>query len=422
MLVSAEVLSSLLDVIYKTALCPHHWPKFMETFKAACVADRTFFVSIDSIHARRKPLSEVRQRQKPVSERAGSPSGVPPGGLTCVTDADTFKGARQSIMASEKGRNQRLFDELTGPRESACQCDASLTFGDASLDGYVPTAHPAGCGEGGVADIKEMMPILVPHVQRAMWLHYTVSGLRQRNDDMLSSLETFGLALIGVDPTGRVVWLTEAARALLASGNGIRIANNKLFVSMTTERARFDELIHRASGAGSGYGVSQAVRRTGNAAPPDTLSHAEAVPVGGAMLIGRRASKRALQVVVTPFPSSGIHGRNHAAALVFLSDPDARPDSRQKLLQALYAFSPMECRVCDLLISGHEVLCIAEKLDISIDTVRFHLKSIFRKTGTNRQSELVRLILGLPGKRLVLAGVERDAAAYRQKAPRWGLL
>jgi DNA-binding CsgD family transcriptional regulator len=36
-------------------------------------------------------------------------------------------------------------------------------------------------------------------------------------------------------------------------------------------------------------------------------------------------------------------------------------------------------------------------LGISTETVRFYLKAIFRKTGTGRQSELVRLAMGLPG-------------------------
>jgi DNA-binding CsgD family transcriptional regulator len=57
----------------------------------------------------------------------------------------------------------------------------------------------------------------------------------------------------------------------------------------------------------------------------------------------------------------------------------------------------MEGRVADLLVAGVDVAGIAEQLGISTETVRFYLKAIFRKTGTGRQSELVRLAMGLPG-------------------------
>lgn len=41
------------------------------------------------------------------------------------------------------------------------------------------------------------------------------------------------------------------------------------------------------------------------------------------------------------------------------------------------------------LVDGHALAEIAAKMNISIGTVRQHLKSVFAKTGTRRQSELV---------------------------------
>jgi len=53
--------------------------------------------------------------------------------------------------------------------------------------------------------------------------------------------------------------------------------------------------------------------------------------------------------------------------------------------------------VGDLLAAGFELVSAAERLRMSSTTARFHLKSIFRKTGLNRQVDLVRLLLSLPG-------------------------
>ena len=38
----------------------------------------------------------------------------------------------------------------------------------------------------------------------------------------------------------------------------------------------------------------------------------------------------------------------------------------------------------------------AKDLDLAKSTVRYNLKSIFSKTGTNRQAQLVKLILSTP--------------------------
>jgi DNA-binding CsgD family transcriptional regulator len=118
---------------------------------------------------------------------------------------------------------------------------------------------------------------------------------------------------------------------------------------------------------------------------------------GGAMLISRQPPKRPLQLVVTPFQSREILLADRPAALVFLSDPEARSTSRGQLMQQLYRLTQTESRLANLLAHGYTLAEAAEQMEISVDTVRFHLKQIFRKTGTCRQSELMRTILSLPG-------------------------
>ncbi|MHB1957839.1 MAG: helix-turn-helix transcriptional regulator [Acidobacteriaceae bacterium] len=395
-MVSAEALSSGINLIYRIALCGQHWPKFLEALKAACVVD-PFFMRIDPKSPWGRPSNECPEPQGTVAVLAGCPPDVPlEGSPGRVWRAENRTGAGQSVI-SEEIRKLLMCDKLAQPGDTACQCDASFPRVGNGVYGDVPVPHSAEYGEF-VAFIKDAMPVLAPHIQRAMFLRDTVSGLYREKNDLLFSLETFGVAIVGVDKTGCVVWLTEAAETLFALRDGIMILNNQLFVSVPAEQARLEELIQGASGASLVGGANQAIRRTGIVAPREIRSHARTAAFGGAMLVGRRAPKRALQIFVSPFHSSETLRCGHSAALVFMSDPDARLHSRQKLLQALYALGPVECRVCDLLVSGCEVLCIAEMLDISIDTVRFHLKSIFRKTGTNRQSELVRFILGLPAK------------------------
>ena len=63
------------------------------------------------------------------------------------------------------------------------------------------------------------------------------------------------------------------------------------------------------------------------------------------------------------------------------------------ILRQLYRLSASEVQVCWRLANGETLEEIATSLNIGKETVRSQLKRIFVKTGTSRQSELVRLVL-----------------------------
>jgi DNA-binding CsgD family transcriptional regulator len=50
------------------------------------------------------------------------------------------------------------------------------------------------------------------------------------------------------------------------------------------------------------------------------------------------------------------------------------------------------------MLRGEDVKHAAQLMHIAEGTARFMLKTIFRKTGTNSQSALMRLLLSLPGE------------------------
>jgi DNA-binding CsgD family transcriptional regulator len=79
-----------------------------------------------------------------------------------------------------------------------------------------------------------------------------------------------------------------------------------------------------------------------------------------------------------------------------ISDPSSLPRRRTSLMQQLYGLTPAESRLADLLLEGIEVREAAEHLHITIGTARFHLKRVLAKTGSHRQTELLRLMLSLP--------------------------
>jgi DNA-binding CsgD family transcriptional regulator len=93
-----------------------------------------------------------------------------------------------------------------------------------------------------------------------------------------------------------------------------------------------------------------------------------------------------MTVTVAPFHSSHILTEVHPCALVFISDPAERPASRAALLSTLYALTPAECRLADLLLEELDLRAVSERMRITMNSARSMLKSIFQKTETHRQS------------------------------------
>jgi DNA-binding CsgD family transcriptional regulator len=242
-----------------------------------------------------------------------------------------------------------------------------------------------------------LLAILTPHVKRAVNLHQTLQSARMESALLRQSVETIDLPMISVDGTGSILNVTTAAQNILNSRDGLALEVKRLRALVPAEDRRLTELVSGAASTGAGRRNGQTARCSKKTAPQAGASALWTPAVGGAMLISRRPPKRPLQLVVTPFHSSNIFLGAQPSALVFLSDPDAIPASRSSILRTLYGLSPTEGWLADLLATGNEMAVAADQLKITVQTARFHLKSIFQKTETNRQTDLVRLILGLPG-------------------------
>jgi len=69
------------------------------------------------------------------------------------------------------------------------------------------------------------------------------------------------------------------------------------------------------------------------------------------------------------------------------------PTSRPGLIAQAFGLTPAEARLVALLAGGVSVTDAADRLGIVRETARNQLKSVFAKTGTHRQPELVSLVL-----------------------------
>jgi DNA-binding CsgD family transcriptional regulator len=229
-----------------------------------------------------------------------------------------------------------------------------------------------------------LLQTLIPHVQAALLLRAKI--VASEASDLLSetALDAMSIAAILVTGRGQIRHMNRLAAGYLQgtdvqgadvqSADGLYLRQGRLVATDTSEDGRLQSLIAGASGEISG-----------------------SLP-GGAMKISRPRARTSLQVVVMPAPPQYHRFESSSLAVVFLIDPSSRPKARAALMRQLYGLTPAEARIADLLAGGNEVGEVAAKAGITVETARFHLKRVMAKTGVRRQTELVRLMLSLPGQ------------------------
>jgi DNA-binding CsgD family transcriptional regulator len=393
--VSAELASRLLSTVYEAGASPAMWPRLLEELKAANRAHKAFILfntagrcdlSLQSgfdEEAVRSYEAHYFQRDLLLLNFVGR-----------ATQHGDWIGSDQSVMSTAELRASEIFNDYMQPNGDAYQCGMALSGFEQGHSAGLSLLRSESQGEFG-QDTIDLLAFLAPHIKRAFALHQSLSHLRSENADLRYSIEAAGIAAVSLGDRGQVIRTTAAARRLIEARDGLELLSGRLIAITPGERVRLDELILGAASTGNGDSASPVLLN--RSISPQAGASLHTAPSGGAMLITRRAPKRPLQVVVTPFRSETTFVQDRPCAILLLTDPDEQPVSRAAVLRALYRLSPLEARIVDQLSAGSDVAAIADQLGITANTVRFYLKEIFRKTGTRRQSDLIRLVLRLPG-------------------------
>jgi DNA-binding CsgD family transcriptional regulator len=187
-------------------------------------------------------------------------------------------------------------------------------------------------------------------------------------------LDRWFLGVIILNAEQRPVLVNKAARDMLIRADGLRLhRRDGIHAVVPEDTAQLTRLVERATlAAGERGGEFSSVMR-----------------------ISRSIVRRPLTAFVTGIHCEGMsEGRTPCA--IFISDPELGADTDEGLLRSLYRLTVAEAKVAALLVRGYDAKGISKRLAVSFNTVRTHVKRVFEKTGTKRQSELVHLILCAP--------------------------
>jgi DNA-binding CsgD family transcriptional regulator len=108
----------------------------------------------------------------------------------------------------------------------------------------------------------------------------------------------------------------------------------------------------------------------------------------------------------------------HNGYAIVCRSPDAAIEIDEASLRSAFNLTASEARVCAALVVGENIEGLAARLDISPMTVRTHVKHIFEKTYTTRQSELMKLLVSVARRRISASVTSPSAPASLPVWPR----
>jgi DNA-binding CsgD family transcriptional regulator len=178
-------------------------------------------------------------------------------------------------------------------------------------------------------------------------------------------------ALVLMDATGRVQQVSTGAERLLDQTGALKIVDGRLQTAIGAEQRKLDLVLR------------------------DTARTIEAGVRSSAVRIAHPFGKREWIVTVRPLLRKlGPFGRPRCELLVEIHDAIPRIGSIQ-IMQSLFDLTDREMQLVRQLADGHSIESLAHEMKISRNTARTHLRAIFFKTSTTRQSELLQLCAGL---------------------------
>ena len=231
---------------------------------------------------------------------------------------------------------------------------------------------PGGWDSAQIETIQQ----LLPHLHHFVRVRMVLADAAALASSLTGLLDNSRLSVIQLDRHGRIVAANDEAGSLLGQGTDLSDKGGSLSVCSAKENDTLQRLLARAL-------------------PPVGVQAS-----AGSMVIERPAARTRLVVHITPVPERERDFRaQHVAALALIVDPESRPRIDAGLVAKALDLTASESRVATMMASGRSVRDIAAATGRTEGTIRWHLKSIYRKQGISRQTDLVQRVLSLEGMR-----------------------
>jgi DNA-binding CsgD family transcriptional regulator len=365
--IGPPILECLIDHAYRAAFEEELWPVFLEKFSEALGGRNTALLLHNLGSGRNRALACVRTdpdllrlynehyyaynpwTRKGCEELPARIVGV--GEIYC-TERELERTEFYNEWLRPQGLKHSIAGLVTASSEGMVMCSS------------LRTAERGAFGSEEIAFCEA----LLPHVGAAVSTRERVRDLYQAGRAAMEVLYRLAQPCLMVDRNARILFVNLAGEHMVAHSESLRFAGNLLSCTKPEATSELHRLVARAAGQ---------------------------PPVAGQMAITAASGRRTL-VFVDPVPASEfLAAGTGPCAAVWVNDGKIRVP-RLRRIQTMFGLTSAEAALAAELASGSTLAEIAESHRLSRHTVRNQLKSVFAKTGSHSQPDLVRLVLSCP--------------------------
>lgn len=357
--ISAKALNNLLFELYRCVQQPQLWQPFLRQVALA--------VDADSISMRWVGRSDMTLRHS-------YSYGLYPDTCTELVRLDPFLPhlfnkeigvglGSQTFISDEEYERTDHYEAFFQPQDRFYVMGVLLSNGP-DYNNFVGVHRSRSHGYFGTQEQK-LLTWLAPHIQQAFELQNRVHAVKQSIQHYQQALGGLTAGVWLLDQNLQIDWMNHAAHQALKIGQcGMRQGLD--------QRLAFDPPNDGMNSALSAYLV-------------ENKAHAWLqFPNSNAALLVNAVDDD-LMADLPPV-------LQHRQFIAILLDPNQTVVVDHNTLARLYHLTAAESRLVQTLVQGMDIQQSADRLCISPHTARSHLKAIFIKTDTHRQSDLIKKV------------------------------
>ena len=276
-----------------------------------------------------------------------------------------------TVVSYDEFLHSRLYKEWVKPQDYG-DVTTVLIEKSAKSFAHLAVAHH---GRNSPADesARKRMRVLAPHICRAVAISKIIE-LNKVEVAMLSgTIDALAAGSLSFTSGRPNLHANASGKAILNEGQLFQEVNGALQASDLRARSKLVAAIADAAQGDRGLG-----------------DRGVAIP-----LMSRDSGR--YMVHILPLTSGARRKTGHFHRAVVAMFVHKASQHRPTLIEAVakqFSLTPSELRVLFAIIEVGGAPQVADVLGLSLDTVKTHLKRVFAKTGTNRQVDLVKLVVG----------------------------
>ncbi|HEY5329979.1 MAG TPA: hypothetical protein VIJ79_08860 [Acidobacteriaceae bacterium] len=371
-MISLEQFSELLDVLYSAPLDHNHWHRFLSLLCEHTGSNTGVFLCADSGSGLTLRVTGGAPLDPEIVLRYNEKySNTDPFRNSLIRKARPGIFHGEDLLPNEALLRTPLYRELVSQLGFRYATVVSVSLSVRSFEAISIWRAPelGQMSEDGI----RMLTLLLPHIQKALEISRVLGVAQQRlaQSEIVTDASHTPTFLVTQD--GRVIYRNAAADNLLSEGSAISLRSGFLAAVVRDSGTPLRLLVQRAS----------------------TLPASFESPGMHALPLPRSDGRQPMHLIASPLPQAQ-RNLSGADVLLLITDPERNSSFPDNVLRSLYGLTSAETEIANGLLMGYSLSEVASLRRVSTGTVRVQVKSLLSKTGTSRQSELMRVLMSVP--------------------------